>query len=93
MDIIEDIYAQAIVRTARRYEAQRLERERIGLPPAPQKPISKDAPNDDPVVQVVESAGLDDFGFLILRTDYSSEERWGNGKRDTVRSLRPHGLR
>lgn len=64
------------MRTARRYEAQRLDRERNGLPPAPRKPIFQDTPRVDPVVQVVERAKLDDFGFIILRTDYSSEERW-----------------
>ncbi|RHZ49311.1 hypothetical protein CDV55_102414 [Aspergillus turcosus] len=76
VDVIENINAQTIVRIAQRYAAQRLDRERMGLPPAPRKPIFKDAPKADPVVQVVERAGLDDFGFLILRTDYSSEERW-----------------
>ncbi|KAJ5724338.1 hypothetical protein N7488_002373 [Penicillium malachiteum] len=32
--------------------------------------------NDDPVVEVVERGGFDDFGFIVFRTDYSDEERW-----------------
>lgn len=64
------------MRKAQRYELQRLDREKKGLPPAPQKPIFDDTPKDDPIVQVVERAGLSDFGFMIFRTDYSSEERW-----------------
>lgn len=32
--------------------------------------------NDDPVVEVVERGGFDDFGFIVFRTDYSDEQRW-----------------
>lgn len=28
------------------------------------------------MVQVVERAGWDDFGFILFQADYSSEERW-----------------
>jgi hypothetical protein len=30
----------------------------------------------DPVVQVVEDAGYEDFGFMIVRLDYSDEDAW-----------------
>ncbi|KAJ5278948.1 hypothetical protein N7478_004320 [Penicillium angulare] len=32
--------------------------------------------NDDPVVEVVERNRLDDFGFMVFRTDYSNAQRW-----------------
>ncbi|KAJ5106521.1 hypothetical protein N7456_003196 [Penicillium angulare] len=32
--------------------------------------------NDDPVVEVVERSGFDDFGFMVFRTDYSNAQRW-----------------
>ena len=32
--------------------------------------------NDDPVLEVVERGGFDDFGFIVFRTDYSDEQRW-----------------
>lgn len=32
--------------------------------------------NDDPLVEVVERAGFDDFGFIVFRTDYSDDQRW-----------------
>lgn len=31
--------------------------------------------NDDPVVEVVERARFDDFGFIVFRTDYSDDQR------------------
>jgi hypothetical protein len=31
---------------------------------------------EHPLVQVIEEAGYDDFGFLLFRTDYSSDARW-----------------
>ncbi|KAJ5531515.1 hypothetical protein N7527_004908 [Penicillium freii] len=31
--------------------------------------------SDDPVVEVAERGGFDDFGFIVFRTDYSDEQR------------------
>lgn len=44
------------------------------MPPAPGVPLFEK--NDDPVVEVVERGGFDDFGFIVFRTDYSDEQRW-----------------
>lgn len=33
-------------------------------------------PNVDAVVQVVQEAGYDDFGFVLVRLDYSDEDAW-----------------
>jgi hypothetical protein len=30
----------------------------------------------DPVVQVVEDAGYEDFGFVVVRLDYSDQDAW-----------------
>lgn len=44
------------------------------MPPAPRVPLFEK--NDDPVVEVVERGGFDDFGFIVFRTDYFDEQRW-----------------
>jgi hypothetical protein len=31
---------------------------------------------EHPLVKVVEDAGYEDFGFLLFRTDFTSESRW-----------------
>lgn len=31
---------------------------------------------EHPLVQVIEEAGYGDFGFLLFRSDYSSDARW-----------------
>lgn len=48
--------------------------------------MPKPQPDVDAVVQVVEQAGYDDFGFAIVRLDYTDEEEWERWKNifDTV---------
>lgn len=43
--------------------------------------------NDDPVVEVVERGGFDDFGFIVFRTDYSDEERWEQWQKEFQRII------
>lgn len=64
---IENVQVRIIICRAKFSERQRLERERSGLPPAPPKPFFEK--NDDPVMEVVERGGFDDFGFIVFRTD------------------------
>lgn len=71
-EILKHVEARNIVSLARLYEDHRLEREKAGLDPAPLF-----HGNVDPVVEVVERGGYDDFGFITFRADYSDEERWG----------------
>lgn len=60
------------------------ERERYfsdpGAPIIPTPSIPKPKPDVDAVVQVVEEAGYDDFGFAIVRLDYSDEGAWERWK-------------
>lgn len=60
------------------------ERERYfsdpSAPIVPTPSISKPKPDVDAVVQVVEEAGYDDFGFAIVRLDYSDEDAWERWK-------------
>ncbi|PWY90626.1 hypothetical protein BO94DRAFT_545347 [Aspergillus sclerotioniger CBS 115572] len=73
-EILENVEARKIVCEAQHNEYYRLERERRGLPPAPPKPLFEESV--DAVVQVVERAGFDDFGFIVFRADYSDEKYW-----------------
>ncbi|KAG9563621.1 hypothetical protein KCU71_g6667, partial [Aureobasidium melanogenum] len=60
------------------------ERERYfsdpGAPIVPTPSMPKHKPDVDAVVQVVEEAGYDDFGFAIVRLDYTDEEEWERWK-------------
>jgi hypothetical protein len=42
--------------------------------------VAKPKPDVDAVVQVVEEAGYDDFGFAIVRLDYSDQDAWERWK-------------
>ncbi|KAG9516552.1 hypothetical protein KCV07_g6719, partial [Aureobasidium melanogenum] len=60
------------------------ERERYfsdpGAPIVPTPSMPKPKPDVNAVVQVVEEAGYDDFGFAIVRLDYTDEEEWERWK-------------
>jgi hypothetical protein len=68
----------------RKHQWLRQERERYftdpaaPLVPTPSAPMPK--PDVDAVVQVVKEAGYDDFGFPIVRLDYSDEDAWERWK-------------
>lgn len=77
-----DPAAQAVAEQRAR---QWLEQERaryFANPSAPLVPNSsasgaeKQKVDRDPVAQVVEEAGYEDFGFMVVRLDYSDEDAW-----------------
>ncbi|RAK95646.1 uncharacterized protein BO80DRAFT_429737 [Aspergillus ibericus CBS 121593] len=84
-EILENVEARKVVCQAQHNEHYRLERERRGLPPAPPKPLFEEPV--DAVVQVVERAGFDDFGFIIFRAEYSDEERWDTWQEQFLKRL------
>ncbi|KAJ5914229.1 hypothetical protein N7504_003112 [Penicillium tannophilum] len=71
---VENVPVRLVIGRATHNEHRRKVRAERGLPPAPGVPLFEE--NDDPVVEVVERGGFDDFGFIVFRTDYSDEERW-----------------
>ncbi|OQD69000.1 hypothetical protein PENPOL_c002G07085 [Penicillium polonicum] len=71
---IENVPVRLVIGRAIHNEHRRKVRAERGLPPAPGVPLFEK--NDDPVVEVVERGGFDDFGFIVFRTDYSDEQRW-----------------
>ena len=75
---VENERPRTIIIFAKLYEERRLSRERMGLPPAPPKDPFTDpfVIADDPVVEVVERGGFDDFAFITFRTDYSDDQVW-----------------
>jgi hypothetical protein len=38
--------------------------------------VEKQKVDRDPVVQVVEDAGYEEFGFMVVRLDYSDQDAW-----------------
>ncbi|KAJ5608666.1 hypothetical protein N7528_009233 [Penicillium herquei] len=71
---VENEPVRFVISRAIHNERRRKVRIERSLPPAPGVPLFEK--NDDPVVEVVERGGFDDFGFIVFRTDYSDEERW-----------------
>lgn len=71
---IENVPVLSVIDRAIHNERRRQVRARKGLPPAPGVPLFER--NDDPVVEVVESEGYDEFGFAVFRTNYSDADRW-----------------
>ncbi|KGO69175.1 hypothetical protein PITC_095880 [Penicillium italicum] len=71
---IENVPVHLVISRANHNEHRRKIRAELGLPPAPGLPLFE--ANDDPVVEVVERGGFEDFGYIVFRTDYSSEQRW-----------------
>lgn len=64
---------------------QWLEQERVRYFADPSAPLvpnhgasgaKKQKVDRDPVVQVVEEAGYEEFGFMVARLDYSDEDAW-----------------
>lgn len=86
---IDNERPRTIIIFAKLYEEQRLSRERKGLPPAPPKDPFTDpfVIADDPVVEVVERAGFDDFGFITFRTDYSDDQVWDKWDKEYERRV------
>ncbi|KAJ5958892.1 uncharacterized protein N7479_006042 [Penicillium vulpinum] len=71
---VENVPVHLVIGRAIHNEHRRKVRAERGLPPAPGVPLFEK--KDDPVVEVVERGGFDDFGFIVFRTDYSDEQRW-----------------
>lgn len=46
------------------------------VPPANASGAAIQKADRDPVVQVVEDAGYEDFGFVVVRLDYSNQDAW-----------------
>lgn len=46
------------------------------VPPVRPSGAARQQENIDPVVQVVEEEGYEDFGFVIVRLDYSDQDAW-----------------
>jgi hypothetical protein len=72
--VLEQRKAQWLLQERERYFSDR------GAPLAPTPSTPKPKPDVDAVVQVVEEAGYDDFGFMIVRLDYSDETAWERWK-------------
>jgi hypothetical protein len=72
--VLEQRKAQWLLQERERYFSDR------GAPLAPTLSTPKPKPDVDAVVQVVEEAGYDDFGFMIVRLDYSDETAWERWK-------------
>ncbi|CAI7649378.1 unnamed protein product [Penicillium viridicatum] len=70
---IENVPVRLVIGCAIHNEHRRKVRAERGLPPAPGVPLFEKS--DDPVVEVLERGGFDDFGFILFRTDYSDEQR------------------
>lgn len=82
---MQDNDALDLVARAQFLEDNRAKRERLGLPSKPVEPgfslfngydAPGKAPVRDPIVQIVEDAGHEDFGFVLFRTDFSDEAKW-----------------
>ncbi|KAK4862198.1 hypothetical protein LT330_003336 [Penicillium expansum] len=81
----ENVPVRQVIGRATHNEHRRKVRAERGLPPAPGVPLFEK--NDDPVVEVVERGGFDDFGFIVFRTDYSDEERWEQWQKEFQRII------
>ena len=75
----------AIQAVAEQRKRQWLEQERTRYFADPSAPLVQNSSagkaerqklDIDPVVQVVEEAGYDDFGFMVVRLYYSDEDAW-----------------
>ncbi|KAJ5939810.1 hypothetical protein N7466_002944 [Penicillium verhagenii] len=82
---IDNVEVRIVIGRAVHNEHRRKVREAKGLPPAPGRPLFEK--NDDPVVEVVERGGFDDFGFITFRTDYSDETRWEQWQKESIRII------
>ncbi|CAI7568078.1 unnamed protein product [Penicillium glandicola] len=81
----ENVPVRQVIGRAIHNEHRRRVRAERGLPPAPGVLLFEK--NDDPVVEVVERGGFDDFGFIVFRTDYSDEGRWEQWQKEFHRII------
>jgi hypothetical protein len=72
--VLEQRKAQWLLQERERYFSDR------GAPLVPTPSVPEPKPDVDAVVQVVQEAGYDDFGFMIVRLDYSDETVWERWK-------------
>jgi hypothetical protein len=72
--VLEQRKAQWLLQERERYFSDQ------GAPMAPAPAAPKPKPAVDAVVQVVQEAGYEDFGFMIVRLDYSDETVWERWK-------------